>query len=60
MPRLERTSSAIGGMEGVSRARKYDPAESGDDDASGDLPPSSGEEITSYEGGMHRLPTRST
>ena len=51
MPRLERTSSAIRGVKGASMVRKSNPAESGDDDAGGDLPPSSGEETTSYEGG---------
>ena len=50
MPKLERTSSAIGGVKGVSRARKSDPAESGDDHSGGDLQPYSGEETTSYEG----------
>ena len=51
MLKLERMSSTIRGMKGVSGARKSDLVESGNDRAAGDLWPSSGEESTSYEGG---------
>ena len=54
MPRLERTPSAAGGVKGISRARKLDLAESGDDHAGGNLQPSAREKITLYEGGATR------
>ena len=57
MSRIQRASSAIRDAGGASGARPSDPAESGDDDAGGDRPSSSGEESASYEGVMHWLLT---